>query len=132
MNFEQCLDISLDINFEDNRWICYLRDLYKPVHKIKANNLGTIEGDISRDSLNRKCFQVTTSELNKELRGRGLGMFFYELCISKILHIDRNITVKSSISLNEYSTGIWEALSKKYSNIYKSKNLYIVENKKSI
>ena len=106
---KEYLRTKLTIDAKDQKWSIILYDV-----TYSEGVFGTIEGNIIREN-DKKIFEITQSELNDGLQGKGLGKFFYSKMISECLNFCDE--VRSSTSLNSFSKNTWRSLVREYYNV---------------
>lgn len=113
---EKFLDIDLFINPEKQSWQAKFRDITQPDPIGDID--GTVQGKIRRRG-EKRIFTISNSELSDFLRGKGYGVLMYKYVIKKILSVWPDAEIHSSSSLNKYSKGVWESLTREYDNVTK-------------
>jgi len=111
-------EVSFFINHLDQTWESTFRDVF--VEK----KIGSIDGEIQHER-GKKVFYVNQSDLEGDCQGKGLGYLMYLLTIKRALQFCSE--VRSSPQLNDYSRGVWKSLAKKFHNIEKKGDIYIVK-----
>ena len=92
----------------------------KIIEVVGGKEQGEIKGDIERIN-GQKIFTITSSDLHGKLHGHNIGFNFYATTIKKCL--DLGVTeFRSSHTLNEYSTGVWQKIERLYYNCSLIKN----------
>ena len=115
------LEVTVSIDWEEQKWRTNLKDVTK-----EGDAIGWIEGVITREE-GTKIFIVEQSELEEAYQGKGIGFFLYTETIKKCLKFCDEFN--SSTQLNDYSTGTWEAMKKRYYNVERRGKKYIVKKK---
>jgi len=115
---EDHFEISFFINHLDQTWESTFRDVFL------EKEIGNIDGEIQYMK-GKKVFKVNSSNLEENYQGRGLGYLMYFLTIKKALQFCNEL--RSSSRLNDYSDGVWKSLAKKFHNVEKREDFYIVK-----
>ena len=115
---DNSFEVSFFINHLDQTWKSTFRDVF--VEK----EIGSIDGEIHFESA-KKIFYTSQSDLEESYQGKGLGFLMYLLTIKRALQFCDEF--RSSSQLNDYSNGVWRSLAKKFSNVEKRKDFYIIK-----
>lgn len=102
-------------------WKVNLYDTFRPYRDKEP--LGYIEGEIAVRQ-GKRVFTVRQSDLDIDLRGKGIGLTMYSLMIDKFLGMGVAAEVRSSTIRNDYSSGVWRSLAKRYANIMRRGDYY--------
>ena len=77
MDFMDYLEVTVSIDWEEQKWRTNLKDVTK-----EGDAIGWIEGVITREE-GTKIFIVEQSELEEAYQGKGIGFFLYTETIKK-------------------------------------------------